>query len=156
MTTCIFHNDSHTVLKVLGACEAYANKHGHTYNAENYTVTDASGETVILFYYHGRNYYGLLCPDDFESDAIIKQTGSIALCVNNRQAAERLLTARSGVDIRQAKNNRYFLHEGLICAYVRDKDIAIQWFGVDQDNNRPADVTKHVAALLGLLKSVAC
>ncbi len=154
MKTCAIHNDGDTVREALAAAQQYADAHGYTYDGEHYSVIDAEGKAHVYFGYQGRRFFTVSCEEDFTAPGLMNPMGAIEVHVSSADEVARIIRQRSSVDLRSEKFSRYYLHDGAIVVYLFDNEIVIQWFGVNKEGLLPADVTKHVASILGLLKSV--
>lgn len=132
------------------ALAAYAESHpGCTYRAEHFDVAGPDGKLIIFPLYSGSHRCLIVYADDFTLDCIEQETGVMSFRCKDKDRLLSVLRNRSGVDFTVLEKGRIYLHEGCIEVQpFREKDeVAILWYG-------DAEVTKHVAALLGLLKDL--
>ena len=136
---------------LLDGMATYAKEHpGYTYDVEKIHVTDETGAPCIFSIYACNKRAILVHPEDFKLDCLERETGFMYFNCKDKEALKRILRNRSGVDIRHIEQGRVYLHDGAVEVQFHEDHgdrAVIMWFG-------GAEVTRHVAALLGMLKEL--
>lgn len=136
----------------LAFCKDYANEHeGCTAREQECDVVDADGKCIIFPLYAGSKYTDIVLPEECSFPWLMENPSMASIHVTDKERLIKLLLNRSGVDLTVRKQGRIYLHDGLIEVQVDEENpktnVGFMWYG-------GAEVTKHMAALLGLIKDL--
>ena len=136
----------------LAFCKDYAETHdGCTAREKECDVVDAEGKCVIFPLYAGSKYSNIILPEECSFPWLMENPSMASVHVTSKERFMKILLNRSGIDLTVRKQGRVYLHDGLIEVQLDEENpntnIGIMWYG-------GAEVTKHVAALLGIIKDL--
>lgn len=139
--------DQQSIMGIIADAKEYAARHGWTYDSQECVVKDSDGGTHVVFSGQGSGRVSVVCEADFNSEWMDDPTGRMSLSILDKERALKIMRMRSGCEEKPTLSGYFILHDGEIMLFVYDSDCEIYWWG-------DAEVTKHVASLLGLLKEV--